>query len=274
MRVAPEDLHVVVEASGVERPIRAQLDPPGPVGDVPREGTSTHLRRPGLGDLVVTQPGEQHVGVESWPPGRNDRVRASEGPDQAEALPLRPLDVGGVRADDVGVLDEAGERLADAALVTGVGLPPFVGQGSTSGEVVGEGGPVHRADDPGDPHVRRTPRVHGEDAAQLVGLRAHRQPGDDRLPPTELGEPLQRREDVLAQRTGGAGVLDVDDLRLEHAGDVSDGAVQAVSRDVEAVVHDHRAGQVELQPERGRGLRLTVDGGDDVGRSHHAPFVP
>ncbi len=178
--------------------------------------------------------------------------------------------------EDGGVLQLAREGVGDRALVGRGGGETAVGQVVAVAEVRQDQGRVDGGEHAGDGEP-----AGRDDLGHGLGLDGVPQFDDGQRRPPGIGEPLQLRDQVLAQ--GAAGTV-VDQRRLprvEDAGGVPDGPYDRAGRGRgEVVVEGDAAGDVGEQSRHGGPAGVGVQPADDhdgeTGRGSHRrqPFFP
>jgi hypothetical protein len=248
---AAEHLDPLAEPLGMEGAIGAEVEGP----DVRRAGLGhrrqAHRGHPILRLGVVVDAAGQRRRVDPRRPLRHDRAGPREGLHEREPALVGVAEQG----DDVGVLHEGGRGLRDPARVVFAHGQVALGHEVVAHEVLDQRPRVQRDDDARDPHVRRHPGHALDDPAHLHRLGRDRQLRDDGLPGPAGREPLECRDDVLADRAAGARVLDVDLHPLDQARDVRYGPHQHLPGGVDRVLDGQYGRQVPLQRDRRRDHR-------------------
>ncbi len=205
--------------------------------------------------------------------GARDELGAGTG-QGADQTRRQGLD-GIIEDDGVGRRDHRREHLADPAPVVVRAVVAALGEQVVAEQVAHGMLGADGGDAGGDAEEAREPGVPGEGRAQVGGLGPDGQVGQDAAPPAVAGEPLQGGQHVLADRAADAGVLEQRLVRLQHPGQVADGARQDAALHVDRVPYGDRSGQVELQADHGGGHRRRLDAGDqDDGDPHRAASPP
>ncbi len=168
----------------------------------------------------------------------------------------------------VGELELGAGDLPDPAVVMGVRVRVALAQEGVAQQVADGVGRPDGGDDTAELEVARQAGVAAQRVRELLRLGAEGETGDDARPARVARQPVERRQDVLAQGAADAGVLELDLLLLEDAADVADGPGQDLRVRVDAVSHGHGARQVPRQGHQ-RGVHR-----DRLDAGHHQQTGP